>query len=81
MTDGVSPCGAKARETPSPSTVKWFDHAANEGGGLIELCARTKFGNMESGAIQQAQEFLGEWLHLKEVQLRKASSNRTQSAR
>lgn len=63
-----------SRDSVAIDRDKWFDHAANEGGGLIELCARTKFGNMESGAIQQAQEFLGEWLHLKEVQLRKASS-------
>lgn len=63
-----------SRDSVAIDREKWFDHAANEGGGLIELCARTKFGNMESGAIQQAQEFLGEWLHLKEVQLRKASS-------
>ena len=63
-----------SRDSVAIDREKWFDHAANEGGGLIELCARTKFGNMESGAIQQAQEFLGEWLHLKEVQLRKATS-------
>ena len=47
-----------SRDSVAIDREKWFDHAANEGGGLIELCARTKFGNMESSAIQQAQEFL-----------------------
>lgn len=53
---------------------KWYDHAEKEGGGLIELCARTKFGAMDAAAIQQAQEFLGDWLHLEEVKLRKNTS-------
>lgn len=62
------------RDSVTIDCEKWNDHAANEGGGLIELCARSKFGSMDSNAIQQAQEFLGEWLHLKEVTPRKAPS-------
>lgn len=38
----------------------WFDHKTKEKGGIIKLCAMTKF----SGNIQQAQEFLGDWLGL-----------------
>lgn len=39
---------------------KWYDHKAKTGGGIIELCATAKF----NGDIQQAQNFLGEWLRL-----------------
>lgn len=59
------------RDSVAIDREKWYDHAAQEGGGLIELCARTKFGGMDAAAIQQAQEYLGDWLHLEEVQLRK----------
>lgn len=59
------------RDSVSIDAEKWFDHAAQEGGGLIELAARTKFGGMDGAAIQQAQELLGDWLHLEEVKLRK----------
>jgi 5S rRNA maturation endonuclease (ribonuclease M5) len=39
----------------------WFDHGQkNSGGGILELCAVSKFG----GDLQQAQEFLGQWLRL-----------------
>lgn len=38
----------------------WFDHKTKEKGGIIKLCAMTKFG----GDIQRAQEFLGDWLGL-----------------
>lgn len=38
----------------------WHDHKTKEHGGIIKLCAMTKFG----GDIQQAQEFLGDWLGL-----------------
>ena len=62
------------RDSVAIDREKWFDHAAQEGGGLIELCARTKFGDMDGAAIQQAQEFLGDWLHLEEVQLRKSTA-------
>jgi len=60
-----------ARDSVAIDREKWFDHAAQEGGGLIELAARTKFGGMGGAEIQQAQEFLGDWLHLEEVKLRK----------
>ena len=60
-----------ARDSVAIDREKWFDHAQQEGGGLIELCARTKFGGTDGPAIQQAQEFLGDWLHLEEVKLRK----------
>lgn len=53
----------------------WFDHVTNEGGGLIDLCAVSKFGGKDATAIQQAQEFLGDWLHLAEVRLRKAPAS------
>lgn len=38
----------------------WFDHKTKEKGGIIKLCAMTKF----DGNIQEAQEFLGDWLNL-----------------
>ena len=42
----------------------WYDHKMKEGGGLIDLCAMTKFGSREMSAKQQAQDFLGNWLGL-----------------
>ena len=39
---------------------EWYDHVEHVGGGIVQLCALTKFG----GDIQQAQNWLGEWLHL-----------------
>lgn len=50
----------------------WFDHGTGNGGGLLELCAAAKFGGSSPVEMQQAQEFLGEWLGLKEVILRTA---------
>lgn len=38
----------------------WYDHKTKEKGGIIKLCARTKF----DGDTQRAQEFLGDWLGL-----------------
>ena len=38
----------------------WFDHKTKEKGGIVKLCSMAKF----SGNIQQAQEFLGDWLGL-----------------
>ena len=38
----------------------WIDHKTKEKGGIIKLCAMAKFG----GNIQEAQEFLGDWLNL-----------------
>lgn len=38
----------------------WYDHKMKEKGGIIKLCAMSKF----NGNIQQAQEFLGDWLGL-----------------
>ena len=60
------------RDSVSVDDEKWFDHGEKEGGGLIELCARAKFGGTDVTAIQAAQEFLGEWLGLTEMKLRKA---------
>lgn len=42
----------------------WFDHKTKEKGGVIDLCALTKFGGRDMGAKQQAQDFLGNWLGL-----------------
>lgn len=53
---------------------RWFDHVTEEGGGLVELCARSKFGGLGATEIQQAQEWLGEWLHLDEVKLQKKAA-------
>ena len=53
----------------------WYDHVTNQGGGLIDLCAIAKFGGNDATAIQLSQEFLGEWLHLQEVPLRRAPSS------
>ena len=71
-------CAAVWRNGTNPESVvidaeKWFDHAANTGGGIIELCAVSKFGSTDAVAIQNAQEFLGEWLNLDEVTFRKAA--------
>lgn len=73
-------CAAVWRNGTNPGSVaidaeKWFDHAENHGGGLIELAATAKFGGTDSNAIQQAQEFLGDWLGLEEIKLRKVTSN------
>ena len=54
---------------------RWFDHVTEEGGGLVELCARSKFGGLGATEIQQAQEWLGEWLHLDEVKLQKKTAS------
>lgn len=58
-------CAAVWRDGRNPNSValtdiEWYDHARKTGGGLVELCAAAKFG----GNIQQAQEFLGQWLRL-----------------
>lgn len=65
------------RDSVSVSSDKWFDHATSEGGGIIELCAITKFGGLTTDAIQEAQQFLGEWLHLEEVKFRKTEENKS----
>ena len=65
------------RDSVTVSSEKWFDHGEKVGGGLLELCARTKFGGTDFNCIQQAQEFLGDWLHLAEVKLRKSSTGRS----
>ena len=62
-------CAAVWRNGTNPDSIalddaKWFDHARNIGGGLIELAAVAKFGGSDSSAIQQAQELLGDWLGL-----------------
>ena len=48
---------------------KWYDFKTKQGGGPIELVAAVKF----SGDVQQAQNFLGEWLRL-EPKMRKRPS-------
>ena len=63
------------RDSVAIDKDKWFDHVTNEGGGLIDLCAVAKFGGKDATAIQQAQEFLGDWLGLSEVKLRKAPAS------
>ena len=41
------------------SDHEWYDHTQKEGGGIMELCMIAK--NVD---IQQAQQILGDWLHL-----------------
>ena len=65
------------RDSVTVSAEKWYDHGEKIGGGLIELCARAKFGGTDFNCIQLAQEFLGDWLHLEEVKLRKSSTGRS----
>lgn len=55
---------------------RWFDHVTEQGGGLLELCALTKFGGTGQTEIQKAQEFLGDWLHLEEVKLAAAPAKK-----
>ena len=62
------------RDSVSIDKDKWYDHASQQGGGLIELCAIAKFGSTDFSAIQLAQEFLGNFLQLEEVKFRKVSS-------
>ena len=42
----------------------WFDHKTKEKGGIIDLCALTKFNGRDMDSKQQAQDFLGNWLNL-----------------
>lgn len=42
----------------------WFDHKTKEKGGIIDLCAMTKFDGRDMNSKQQAQDFLGNWLGL-----------------
>lgn len=42
----------------------WFDHKTKDHGGLIDLCAMTKFDGRDMASKQQAQDFLGNWLNL-----------------
>ena len=42
----------------------WYDHKEKQGGGILELCALTKFGGVNEYTKQQAQDFLGGWLGL-----------------
>lgn len=57
----------------------WFDHKTKEKGGIIKLCAMTKF----DGNIQEAQQFLGDWLSLtpQNTTVRLTYDYRTQSTR
>lgn len=56
---------------------EWHDHVAKVGGGIIELCATAKFG----GDVQQAQDYLGEWLHLKPKMLMRPSPTESHYSR
>ena len=58
-------CAAVWRAGTNPNSValtdeSYYDHSRKEGGGIVELCAISRFG----GDKQQAQEFLGNWLRL-----------------
>ena len=79
VTDGrcVATWRDGSRDSVTVSRDKWYDHGEKIGGGLLELCARTKFGSTEFSSIQSAQEFLGDWLRLDEVKLRKSSTGRS----
>lgn len=46
----------------SISEHKWFDHVAKVGGGIVELCAIAKCGDIKD--FQSAQEILGEMFNL-----------------
>lgn len=70
-------CAASWRGGTNPGSValtkdEWFDHAAGIGGSVIDLCAVAKFGNNSKTELQQAQEFLGDWLGLKPLPMRHA---------
>ncbi len=64
------------RDSVTIEREQYYDHATQTGGGIIDLCAVSKFGGTDASAIQKAQEFLGDWLHLEEVKLRKAPSSK-----
>jgi len=62
-------CQAIWRGGKNPLSValtaeEWYDHSLKVGGGLISLCQLAKFGSESDSTIQQAQEFLGDWLRL-----------------
>lgn len=42
----------------------WFDHKTKDKGGIIDLCAMTKFNGRDMDSKQRAQDFLGSWLNL-----------------
>ena len=63
-------CRAVWRNGTNPQSVsvsekEWYDFSEEVGGGILELCAKTKFG----GDIQQAQNWLGDWLGLEPKRL------------
>ena len=58
------------RDSVAIDDSQWFDHVEKVGGGLIELCAVAKFGGMSQTEIQQAQDFLGEWLGLNPMEIK-----------
>ena len=47
VTDGrcVATWRDGSRDSVTVSRDKWYDHGEKIGGGLLELCARTKFGS------------------------------------
>lgn len=68
-------CAAVWRNGTRESSVvltkdTWYDHGRQEGGGILDLCAIAKFGGTSNEALQQAQEYLGNYLNLPEVKLR-----------
>ncbi len=60
------------RDSVAITKESWYDHAQEVGGGLLELCQIAKFGEISVTTQQQAQEFLGDWLHLPERILKPA---------
>lgn len=72
-------CAAVWRGGDGPNIAltekEWHDHVAKVGGGILELCAKAKFQD----DIQQAQNFLGEWLHLEPKMRMRTSPSAKQS--
>lgn len=58
------------RDSVAIDDQQWYDHVEKVGGGLLELCAVAKFGGMSQTEIQQAQDFLGDWLGLKPMEIK-----------
>lgn len=58
------------RDSVAIDDQQWYDHVEKVGGGLLELCALTKFGGTTQTEIQQAQEFLGNWLGLEPMNVK-----------
>lgn len=56
---------------------KFFDHVANKGGSIIDLCMASMFGDLdERSALNKAQNYLGEWLQLTPKQSGKTTNSK-----